>query len=103
MCDDFRTQLIYFNKQLQLESEDTIAACASGNGEVTINFDKEAASNEGENQISTCQLNEYETLLKVTPHDGRSFHLIVHCALSFNFPSIKFCMHTDKSLLKPPV
>ncbi len=63
LCDDFKTQLIDLNKQLQLaESEDTNAACASGNGEVTINFDEEAASNESENQISG-QLNEYETLV----------------------------------------
>ena len=63
LCDEFKTQLIDLNKQLQLESEDTNAACASGNGEISINFDEEAASNESENQISTGQLNEYETLL----------------------------------------
>ena len=55
LCDDFKTQLIDLNKQLQLESEDTNAACACGNGEVTINFDEEAASNESENQISTVK------------------------------------------------
>ncbi|CAB3991234.1 Hypothetical predicted protein, partial [Paramuricea clavata] len=46
-----------------LESEDTNAACVSGNGEISINFDEEAASDESENQISTGQLNEYESLL----------------------------------------
>jgi hypothetical protein len=51
LCDEFKTQLIDLNKQLQLESEDTNAACASGNGEISINFDEEAASNESENQI----------------------------------------------------
>ncbi|CAB4016927.1 Hypothetical predicted protein, partial [Paramuricea clavata] len=62
-CDEFKTQLIHLNKQLQLESEDTNAACVSGNGEIPINFDEEAVSNESENQISTGQLNEYESLL----------------------------------------
>ncbi|CAB4039046.1 Hypothetical predicted protein, partial [Paramuricea clavata] len=62
-CDEFKTQLIHLNKQLQLESEDTNAACVSGNGEIPINLDEEAASNESENQISTGQLNEYESLL----------------------------------------
>ncbi|CAB3998901.1 Hypothetical predicted protein [Paramuricea clavata] len=62
-CDEFKTQLIHLNKQLQLESEDTNAACVSGNSEISINFDEEAASNESENQISTGQLNEYESLL----------------------------------------
>ncbi|CAB4026123.1 Hypothetical predicted protein [Paramuricea clavata] len=63
LCDEFKTQLIDLNKQLQLESEDTNAACVSGNGEISINFDEEVASNESENQISSGQLNEYESLL----------------------------------------
>ncbi len=41
--------------------------------------------------------------LMITPHDGNSFHHIAHRALNFNFCLVKFCMHTDKSLLKPPV
>ena len=66
LCDEFKTQLIDLNKQLQLESEDTNAACASGNGEIPINFDmrkQQVTKARIKFPLPTGQLNEYETLL----------------------------------------
>ena len=71
---------------------------ASGPDEISARLLKETAE---QNAPSLTLL--YNQSLKVTPHDGSSFHQIAHRALNFNFFPVKFCMHTDKSLLRPPV
>jgi hypothetical protein len=65
LCDEFKTQLIDLNKQLQLDSEDTNAACAlvMAKYQSTLMRKQQVTKARIKFPLPTGQLNEYETLL----------------------------------------